>query len=289
MDIGNLTKTEIIERQYSLLEELKQELTNQDTPISFDSGEGIDIILTQAFNGETKSEQMSARVKPSAKQIIDSSNYSCADAIEYFACILNNEENSLQNTAGYGDGTNSYGGEFIDHSEKEITRNSPEYREFHNKVLKRDGVCQCCGSSEDLEVHHCLPFNEYNSLGADPKNGIVLCKSCHGDYHSEYGYKRNVNPMTLVQFVRENGKQFQSKLDQNEGVLCVGELSYGEKCLLDKMEQQMNSNRECSLVDLTSSIGCDSSSCITDSREFETLVERGFICQIPNKERIRVV
>ena len=91
---------------------MKQELTNQDTPISFDSGDGIDNILTRAFNGEIKSAKMSARVKPSAKQIIDSSNYSCADAIEYFACILNNEENSLQNTSGYGDGTNSYEGEF---------------------------------------------------------------------------------------------------------------------------------------------------------------------------------
>lgn len=288
MDIGNLTKTEIIERQYSLLEELKQELTNQDTPISFDSGDGIDNILTRAFNGEIKSAKMSARVKPSAKQIIDSSNYSCADAIEYFACILNNEENSLQNTSGYGDGTNSYEGEFIDHSEKEITRNSPEYREFHNKVLKRDGVCQCCGSSEDLEVHHSLPFSEYNSLGADPKNGIVLCKSCHGKYPSKYGYKRDANPPTLVQFVREYGKPFQSKLDQNGDILDVDGFTSGVKHLYDKIKQQIDLNGECSLVDLTSSIGCDSSLCITDSREFKTLVTRGFIYQHPYNGKIMI-
>lgn len=65
-----------------------------------------------------------------------------------------------------------------------IKRNSPQYRKYHKRVLKRDKVCQCCGTSRDLEVHHPLPFKKYNSLGADPNNGIVLCKNCHSEYHS---------------------------------------------------------------------------------------------------------
>ena len=205
MSITNLSETEIIELQYSLLEELKNKTTNQEVPISFDSNEGIDVILTQAFNGETKSEKMSARVKPSAKQLIDSSDYSCADAIEYFAWVLNKGGRGLQNTSEYVDEINSGQG---------ITRNSPEYSKYREKVLKRDGVCQCCGSKNILEVHHLLPYKQYVSLRADVNNGIVLCKYCHDAYHNKHGYKRNANPITLARFLRDYDKSIPGKLSK---------------------------------------------------------------------------
>lgn len=46
---------------------------------------------------ELREKQVGARIKPSAKRIIDNSKYSYADAIEYFAFnVLNKNENELQ-------------------------------------------------------------------------------------------------------------------------------------------------------------------------------------------------
>lgn len=95
---------------------------------------------------------------------------------------------------------------------KDIDRTSKQYRRYHEKILRRDKVCQCCGSSENLEVHHPLPFKKYNSLAADINNGIVLCKECHTEYHSQNGYKKNCNPVSLAQFLRDYAKPFQSTL-----------------------------------------------------------------------------
>lgn len=98
---------------------------------------------------------------------------------------------------------------------KSVGRTSKEYQRYHEKILRRDKVCQCCGSSEDLEVHHPLPFKKYNSLAADINNGIVLCKKCHTEYHSQNGYKRNCNPVSLAQFLRDYAKPFQSNLQSS--------------------------------------------------------------------------
>ena len=87
---------------------------------------------------------------------------------------------------------------------KEITRNSKEYVKYKNKVKLRDRFCQCCGSKEDLEVHHPFAYHEYESLRADVKNGVVLCKKCHKEYHKQYGRKKNNNPITFAQFLRDN-------------------------------------------------------------------------------------
>lgn len=92
----------------------------------------------------------------------------------------------------------------IDYSKKEITRNSPEYNKFKKKVKLRDSFCQCCGSKENLEVHHSFSYNEYVDLRADVKNGVVLCEKCHKKYHKQYGRKKNNNPITFAQFLRDN-------------------------------------------------------------------------------------
>lgn len=105
---------------------------------------------------------------------------------------------------------------FSDIDNHRITRNSKEYNKFKKEVLKRDKSCQCCGTSDDLEVHHGLAFKTYNSLGADTKNGIVLCKSCHKKYHSIHGTNgKTNNPITLAQFLRDYGISMQSKFNPN--------------------------------------------------------------------------
>lgn len=80
-------------------------------------------------------------------------------------------------------------------------RNSPEIREWKKNVLNRDNhTCQCCGVQKHLEVHHISSFTENPHLRVDVNNGIVLCKWCHGKYHSLYGIK-GANPYDFVNFL----------------------------------------------------------------------------------------
>ena len=62
-------------------------------------------------------------------------------------------------------------------------RNNYTYRQWRKRILERDKVCQICGSSENLEVHHIKPFSEYSELRTDDNNGIVLCRKCHRNLH----------------------------------------------------------------------------------------------------------
>ncbi len=65
-------------------------------------------------------------------------------------------------------------------------RNSPKYKEWRKKVLKRDGYrCQHCGAWQKgvkLRVHHIFPWHKYENLRYDVRNGIVLCEACHKLY-----------------------------------------------------------------------------------------------------------
>lgn len=89
-----------------------------------------------------------------------------------------------------------------------ISRNSPEYIEFRNMVLRRDRYCQCCGYDKNhkhLVVHHIFGFKNYPQLGYNEDNGITLCKWCHEKYHSIYG-KKNPNPVTFGEYMRKYGR-----------------------------------------------------------------------------------
>ena len=96
-----------------------------------------------------------------------------------------------------------------------IRRGSKIYNKFRLNVLKRDEVCQCCGATENLHVHHLSSFKLHNSRGADTDNGIVLCKECHGQYHSIYGKGHKNNPVNFAKFLREYGRAMQVNLDYN--------------------------------------------------------------------------
>jgi 5-methylcytosine-specific restriction endonuclease McrA len=63
--------------------------------------------------------------------------------------------------------------------------NDPVYKEFRNKVLKRDKfTCQMCskkGKKVWLNVHHIMKWSSASALRYDPDNGITLCKNCHDE------------------------------------------------------------------------------------------------------------
>ena len=94
-----------------------------------------------------------------------------------------------------------------------VIRGSKIYNKFRLNVLKRDEVCQCCGSTENLHVHHISSYKYDKEKRADTHNGIVLCKDCHSQFHSLYGKGHKNNPVNFAKFMREYGKPMQVNLD----------------------------------------------------------------------------
>ena len=71
---------------------------------------------------------------------------------------------------------------------------NPEYTEFVKKVMARDNyTCKCCGKilNNNGIVHHLDGYNWCVERRTDETNGITLCKTCHKEFHSIYGYGNN--------------------------------------------------------------------------------------------------
>lgn len=91
-------------------------------------------------------------------------------------------------------------------SNNQSRENNPAYRMFKRSILERDNhKCQCCGLNKRLHVHHIYSYTTHPELATDVTNGIVLCQFCHQKYHSVYGKKDSVNPVTFAQFIKRFG------------------------------------------------------------------------------------
>lgn len=84
-------------------------------------------------------------------------------------------------------------------------RQSSEYYQYRQEVMKKDGYkCVVCGS-HDLEVHHIYPFATHPDNRLNPKTGICMCKVHHSvsspiSFHSIYG-RYNNTPEQLEEYV----------------------------------------------------------------------------------------
>lgn len=57
--------------------------------------------------------------------------------------------------------------------------------ETYKKVYERDkGICQLCGTSQNLQLHHIVYRSENKQLINEPINCIMLCNNCHRLVHS---------------------------------------------------------------------------------------------------------
>ena len=74
------------------------------------------------------------------------------------------------------------------------------YGLFIRKVLDRDNYkCQCCGSTDKdtLVVHHLDGYNWCFERRYDETNAITLCKTCHSNFHVQYGFGNNTKQQFL--------------------------------------------------------------------------------------------
>jgi len=59
---------------------------------------------------------------------------------------------------------------------------SSEWPSVRHEYLKKQSVCEACGSIKNLQVHHVMPFHLHPELELDASNLITLCMSendCH--------------------------------------------------------------------------------------------------------------
>ena len=72
----------------------------------------------------------------------------------------------------------------------------PKVRDAH---LKIDPACNVCGTKEDLNVHHIVPFHIDKSKELDPKNLITLCNSngCHFTFGHLFNWSA-YNPNVMI-------------------------------------------------------------------------------------------
>lgn len=63
-------------------------------------------------------------------------------------------------------------------------RNDPRVRTWKKEVLSK-GMCENCGSKENLEAHHILKWADYPKGRIDVNNGMCLCHRCHTEEHTE--------------------------------------------------------------------------------------------------------
>jgi 5-methylcytosine-specific restriction endonuclease McrA len=66
------------------------------------------------------------------------------------------------------------------------------YGKWVGYVKERDNYkCTVCGSNEEIVAHHLNSYDMFEEGRTDPENGLTLCRKCHLNFHSEYGFGSN--------------------------------------------------------------------------------------------------
>lgn len=59
---------------------------------------------------------------------------------------------------------------------------------LRQKILKtRINICEACGTTENLCIHHKNAICIFPSMKKDPDNIALLCRKCHDLFHQMYG------------------------------------------------------------------------------------------------------
>lgn len=82
-------------------------------------------------------------------------------------------------------------------------RDSREYRIWRVAVIRRDGVCQCCGSRQARNAHHIKHATYFPDLRFDVSNGITFCYDCHMVLHNKIagGYRKKCDEVHVERLI----------------------------------------------------------------------------------------
>lgn len=77
------------------------------------------------------------------------------------------------------------------------SRNSSSYQEWRLQVYEQDNyTCiKCSSRGGELAAHHIESWNDNKELRFELSNGITMCKTCHKDFHSLFGYNTTVEDL----------------------------------------------------------------------------------------------
>lgn len=67
----------------------------------------------------------------------------------------------------------------VDQSDGVGAERSGRWSTVRKHYIEDHPVCEACGSSEDLNVHHVKPFHVHPELELDPENLVTLCREHH--------------------------------------------------------------------------------------------------------------
>ena len=66
----------------------------------------------------------------------------------------------------------------INKQRRERIDNRKKLQEW-SKEIRKDGVCEVCGATKNLDSHHLLQKEYWPEHKLNLNNGIALCKRCH--------------------------------------------------------------------------------------------------------------
>lgn len=89
-------------------------------------------------------------------------------------------------------------------ADREAKRQYTAYSEWRRKVYERDDyTCQRCGAKGvSLNAHHLESYSHNRELRTELDNGVTLCKPCHHEFHTRYGF---FTPTTKQQYFEFEG------------------------------------------------------------------------------------
>jgi len=98
-------------------------------------------------------------------------------------------------------------------------RRTRDYRVWRIKVIRRDKVCQICGSLKGRQAHHMNSASYFPDDRFDVENGICLCGSCHSMFHNSYkrSYRQKCTKADFANFLELLDK-LKDKTIQNDKI-----------------------------------------------------------------------
>jgi len=83
-------------------------------------------------------------------------------------------------------------------------RDTREYRIWRIEVIRRDKICQICGSRRRRQAHHINHATYFKELRFVVSNGVCLCSKCHSHYHNDFvgNYRKKCDRYSYDNFVQ---------------------------------------------------------------------------------------